>query len=615
MAPLLTKHLHSGAKNGTIRCNGDSRMVLTREAVLPMSMAVRQDLMARPWLTAYPPDLDWAAPIPAQPLYRLLDDAAARFGDRPCIDFLDRQFSYADVKSLSDRVAKGLQQSGLKAGMRLGLFLPNCPYYVIFYYAALKCGATVVNFNPLYVEREIEHQIADSQTDMMVTLDLHSLVDKLEILLDKTRLRALILCPFADSLPFPKNLLVPIAMFRDLARIRRDKRHIAYADLVENDGAYIPPVIDPLKDIALLQYTGGTTGVPKGAALSHANVYVNALQCRAWFANVSNESARVIGVLPLFHAFAMTCVMNWCLTIGGLMILLPRFDAKRLLSTIHKKRPTAMPAVPTLLTALLNRTDLGDYDLRSLEFCISGGAPLPLEVRKAFEAKTGARVVEGYGLSEASPVTCCNPVHRPSKTGSIGLPLPLTDCVIVSLDDRLTPVKPGEVGEICFRGPQVMLGYWNRPEATAEVITDGLLHTGDVGHMDEEGFVFITDRLKEMINASGYKVYPRVVEEAIYQHPAVKECAVIGVGDPYRGQTVKAFVSLKTGQQLTADILQEFLAHRLSKIELPKLIEFRDDLPKTVIGKIQKKVLIEEENAKSRPAGAADPDQNKETTS
>ncbi|MDY0882114.1 long-chain fatty acid--CoA ligase [Dongia soli] len=580
-----------------------------------MSMAVRQDLTARPWLTAYPPNLDWATPIEPRPLYHLLDDAAARFGTRPCIDFLDRQFTYAEIKSLSDRAAKGLQQRGLQAGMRLGLFLPNCPYYVIFYYAALKCGATVVNFNPLYVEREVEHQIADSQTDMMVTLDLHSLADKLEVLLGRSRLRALILCPFADSLPFPKNLLVPIAMFRDLAHIRRDERHIAYADLIDNDGAYLPPVIDPLEDIALLQYTGGTTGVPKGAALSHANVYVNALQCRAWFANVSNESARVIGVLPLFHAFAMTCVMNWCLTIGGLMILLPRFDAKRLLSTIDKKRPTAMPAVPTLLTALLNRSDLGDYDLRSLEFCISGGAPLPLEVRRAFEAKTGARVVEGYGLSEASPVTCCNPVHRPGKTGSIGLPLPLTDCVIVSLDDRRTPVKPGEVGEICFRGPQVMLGYWNRPEATDEVITDGLLHTGDVGHIDEEGFVFITDRLKEMINASGYKVYPRVVEEAIYQHPAVKECAVIGVGDHYRGQTVKAFVSLKTGQHLTAEVLQEFLSHRLSKIEMPKLIEFRAELPKTVIGKIQKKVLIEEENAKSQPAGAADPDQNKETTS
>jgi len=513
--------------------------------------------------------------------------------------------------------------------MKIGLFLPNCPYYVIFYFAVLKCGATVVNFNPLYVEREIAHQIEDSQTDMMVTLDLHSLYDKLEPQLKTTRLQAIIVCPFAESLPFPKNLLVPIAMFRDLAHIRRDKKHIAYADLIANDGVFTPAAVEPLRTVALLQYTGGTTGVPKGAALSHANVYVNALQCQAWFANVSNESTVVIGVLPLFHAFAMTCVMNWSLAVGGAMILLPRFDAKRLLSAIQKKRPTAMPVVPTLLTALLNRTDLDDYDLSSLKFCISGGAPLPLEVRRAFEAKTGARVVEGYGLSEASPVTCANPVHRPSKDGSIGLPFPLTDCEIVSLDDRRTPVKPGEIGEICFRGPQVMMGYWQKPEATAEVIDDGLLHTGDVGRMDDEGFVFITDRLKEMIAASGYKVYPRVVEEAIYQHPAVSECAVIGVGDPYRGQTVKAFIALKTDQHLTADQLSQFLQNRLSPIEMPKQIEFRANLPKTVIGKIQKKILIEEEIARaaqfaaqftegqagSLPQSRPSPDSSKETTS
>ncbi|MET1027665.1 MAG: long-chain fatty acid--CoA ligase [Dongiaceae bacterium] len=590
-----------------------------------MSMAVREQAATRPWIQSYPPGLDWAAPITPKPLYCLLDDSAAKFGSRLCVDFLDRQYTYSDIKKLSDRAAKGLIAIGVTPGMKIGLFLPNCPYYVIFYFAALKCGATVVNFNPLYVEREIAHQIEDSQTDMMVTLDLHSLYDKLEPQLQATRLQAIIVCPFAESLPFPKNLLVPIAMFRDLAHIRRDKRHIAYADLIANDGIFTPVAVEPLQTVALLQYTGGTTGIPKGAALSHANVYVNALQCQAWFANVSDESTVALGVLPLFHAFAMTCVMNWSLTVGGAMILLPRFDAKRLLSTIQKKRPTAMPVVPTLLTALLNRPDLDDYDLSSIRFCISGGAPLPLEVRKAFEAKTSARVVEGYGLSEASPVTCANPVHRPSKDGSIGLPFPLTDCQIVSLDDRRTPVKTGEIGEICFRGPQVMMGYWQKPEATAEVITDGLLHTGDVGRMDEEGFVFITDRLKEMIAASGYKVYPRIVEEAIYQHPAVSECAVIGVGDPYRGQTVKAFVALKPGQQLTAELLSRFLQSRLSPIEMPKQIEFRATLPKTVIGKIQKKILVEEEIARaaqlvasradSLPQSRPSPDSSKETTS
>ncbi|HVI91338.1 MAG TPA: long-chain fatty acid--CoA ligase [Dongiaceae bacterium] len=587
-----------------------------------MAVALREELGERPWLASYPARLDWSAPIEPKPLHHLLDDSAARFPGHRCIDFLDKHYTYAEVKELSDRAAKGLIAAGLKPGMKLGLLLPNCPYYVIFYYAALKCGAAVVNYNPLYVESEIERQIADSETDMIVTLDLHSMFDKVEHLLNKTRLQKLIICPFADALPFPRNLLVPIAMFRDLAYIKRDQRHIAYRDLVDNDGKITVHPCDPLTTLALLQYTGGTTGVPKGAALSHANVYVNARQAQAWFADVGDDTSKVIGILPLFHAFAMTCVMNWALAFGAEMILLPRFDAKTLLTSIHKKRPTAMPSVPTLLTALLNYPDLDKYDLKSLRFCISGGAPLPLEVRKAFEAKTGARVLEGYGLSEASPVTCCNPTHRPSKDGSVGLPFPQTSVEIVSLEDRKTPVKTGEKGEICFRGPQVMMGYWKRPDATAEVIMDGMLHTGDVGHMDAEGFVFITDRLKEMITASGYKVYPRVVEEAIYQHPAVKECAVIGVGDPYRGQTVKAIVALKADHTLTAEALTSFLKSRLSPIEIPKMIEFRADLPKTAVGKIYKKALIDEEAAARRPNGAAgpsnpdsNPDPNKEKTS
>jgi long-chain acyl-CoA synthetase len=583
-----------------------------------MATAVLDESGEKPWLASYPPSLDWSAPIFPKPLHHLLDDSAALYPDHPCIDFLDRHYSYAEVKDLTDRAAKGLASIGLKPGMRLGLFLPNCPYYVIFYYAALKCGAAVVNFNPLYVEREIEHQIADSQTDIMVTLDLHTLFDKLEHLLDRTRLQKLVICPFADCLPFPRNLLVPIAMFRDLAYIRRDQRHIAFRDLIHNDGHITPPPCDPVTTLALLQYTGGTTGVPKGAALSHANVFVNAMQCKAWFADVADANSKVIGILPLFHAFAMTCVMNWALAIGGEMILLPRFDAKTLLRAIHKKRPTAMPSVPTLFTALLAYPELDKYDMSSLRFSISGGAPLPLEVRKAFETKSGARIVEGYGLSEASPVTCCNPTYRPSKDGSVGLPLPQTSCEIVSLDDRKTLLKTGETGEICFRGPQVMMGYWQRPDATAEVIIDGRLHTGDVGHIDQDGFVFITDRLKEMIAASGYKVYPRVVEEAIYQHAAVKECAVIGIGDPYRGQTVKAIVALKANHHLTADELSAFLKERLSPIELPKMIEFREDLPKTAVGKIFKKALIDEEAAKLQTATAENshiPNPSKEITS
>jgi long-chain acyl-CoA synthetase len=383
-------------------------------------------------------------------------------------------------------------------------------------------------------------------------------------------------------------------MRKSIAHAPEDDRCIAMKDLVDNDGRIELPRIDPKTTLAVLQYTGGTTGVPKGAALSHANITINTQQIQLWFQVMDKPETRIVGVLPLFHAFAMTCVMNLTLAFGACMLLEPRFDALKLLRLIARKHPNAMAGVPTLYNALLNTPGAENFDLSSLEICISGGAPLPREVAKAFKAKTGADLLEGYGLSETSPVTCINPPGRGSKPGSIGLPVPGTICEIVSLEDRKTLLKIGETGEICFRGPQVMMGYWNKPEATAEVIMDGRLHTGDVGYIDEEGYVFITDRLKEMINASGFKVYPRLVEEAIYQHPAVRECAVIGVPDDYRGQTVRAVVALKTDAHLSSEELDHFLETRLSKIEKPTQYEFRADLPKTVIGKIQKKILIEE---------------------
>ena len=552
-----------------------------------------------PWLKSYPPEVDWSAPLSAKPLHLLLDDAAAANPENDCVDFQDKRYSYAEIKSLSDRAAKGLVAAGFKPGMKLGLFLPNCPYFVIFYYAGLKAGGTVVNFNPLYAEPEVARQIEDSHTDFMVTLDLDVLLPKISAMLNKTRLKQIVVCPMAEQLPFPKNLMFPVFFRRSIIDTPEDGRHIAFKMLIDNDGAIQPPAIDPAAAVAVLQYTGGTTGVPKGAALSHANVYVNAIQCKRWFFTVDSPSSKVVGVLPLFHAFAMTCVMNWALAVGGTMLLEPRFDAKKLLRLIHRKRPAALAGVPTLFTALMNTPGIDDFDLSSLKFCISGGAPLPLEVRKNFEKRANAVIVEGYGLSEASPVCCINPIHSGSRPGSIGLPLPQTSCEIVSLEDKHALVKRGETGEICFRGPQVMLGYWQRKDATDEVIFDGRLHTGDVGHIDAEGFVFVTDRLKEMINASGYKVYPRLVEEAIYQHPAVKECAVFGVDDPYRGQTVKAVVSLKADATLTAKELDQFLESRLSHIEKPKQYEFRAELPKTAVGKIYKKALIDEEKAKA----------------
>ena len=550
---------------------------------------------SHPWLKNYPSTVDWAAPMHAKPLFALLEESAALFPDNDCIDFQDKCFTYAEVKELSDRAAKGLVEAGFKPGMKLGLFLPNCPWFVVFYYAGLKAGGVIVNFNPLYVEPEIARQIEDSETDFMVTLDLAVLLPKITAQLGTTRLKHIIVCPMAEQLPFPKNFLFPIVMRKSIAPRPEDERCIAMRDLMDNDGKFaLPPQIDPATTLAVLQYTGGTTGVPKGAALSHANIYINARQIQLWFHALDNPETRIVGVLPLFHAFAMTCVMNLSLAFGACMLLQPRFEALKLLRLIAHKHPNAMAGVPTLYNALLNTPGAENFDLSSLKFCISGGGPLPLEVAKAFHAKTGAHLLEGYGLSETSPVACINPPERDSKPGSIGMPIPGTIVEILSLEDHKTVLQLGETGEICIRGPQVMMGYWNRPEATAEVIIDGRLHTGDVGHIDPEGYIFVTDRLKEMINCSGFKVYPRLVEEAIYQHPSVRECAVIGVPDAYRGQTVKAIVALKVNAVLSQQELDHFLESRLSKIEKPTQYEFRADLPKTVIGKIQKKILIDE---------------------
>ena len=552
-----------------------------------------------PWLKSYPPQVDWAAEIPTKPLYALLDDATHLHAANPCVEFRGRQFSFAEIKLLSDRAAKGLTEAGFKPGMKLGLFLPNCPYFVVFYYAGLKAGGIIVNYNPLYAEDEIARQIENSQTDFMVTLDLAIFLNKFLSVFERTKLQRIVVCSLAEQLSTVAGLLFRTVKWRDIVKVPRNEHYIQGRQVLNNDGAFIPVRVDPQTAVAVLQYTGGTTGVPKAATLTHANIYANAMQCKRWFYVADNPGNKSVGVLPLFHALAMTSIMNWSLAVGGSVLLEPRFDATKLLSLIQRRKPTVLVGVPTLFTALMNVPDFDTYDLSSLKFCISGGASLPLQVQQDFEAKTEVSIWEGYGLSEASPACCINPVHVPNRSGSVGLPLPLTVCEVVSIDDRHRLMKLGETGEICFRGPQIMQGYWNNPAATAEVMMDGRLHTGDIGHIDQDGYVFITDRLKEMITVSGYKVYPRQVEEAIYLHPAVKECAVFGVDDDYSGQSIRAAICLRDGATLTAEEFGTFLKQRLSRLEQPKTYDFRFELPKTAVGKIHKKVLIEEQKLKA----------------
>ncbi len=552
----------------------------------------------RPWIKSYPAGLDWAMEIRQEPLFAALDRAVRDFGDRPCIDFLGRKTSYAEIGAAVERAAGALQAQGLVKGDRVGLLLPNSPYFVIFYHAVLKAGGVVVNFNPLYSQPELERQARDARCRIMVTLDLQLMLPKLAGLVEAGDLERVIVCPLAQALPAVKGFLFPLLKGAELAAIPGDPAYISYKALLAGGGPLNPVEIDPAEDLAVLQYTGGTTGVPKGAMLTHANLAANRTQVAAWGQDLKRGEERTLGVLPFFHVFAMTVVMNCAIEVAGEMVLLPRFDLQDVLRTIEKKRPTLFPAVPTIFNAIENFPGVDRFDLSSIKLCISGGAPLPVEVKQAFEARTGCRVVEGYGLSECAPVATCNPPHGVNKAGSIGIPFPGTEVEIRDLEDPDKVVETGGTGEIFIKGPQVMKGYWRREEDTREVLRGGWLRTADVGYMDEDGYVFLVDRLKDVILCGGYNVYPRIIEEACYEHEAVEEVTVIAIDDPYRGQSPKAFVKLRAGASLSAEALQDFLAERLSPIERPKAIEFRDTLPKTMIGKLSKKELIEEERRK-----------------
>jgi long-chain acyl-CoA synthetase len=547
---------------------------------------------ARPWIGSYPEGIAWDAKFRPALVGSLLDQAVQAYGARPCTYFMGKRLSFAEIGTLSDRVAKGLSAIGVGPGIKVGLMLPNTPTFVVFYYGVMKAGGTIVNFNPLYSLEEIEFQIRDSGTKIMVTLDLALTFEKVEAMLKRGALEKAVVASFPALLPAMKSVGSKLLQRTKLANVRAspEKQSIVpEKDLLANDGAYAKPGITP-DAIAVLQYTGGTTGTPKGAMLTHGNLTINVGQVRAWQNRQATERDRIVGVLPLFHVFAMTSVMNLGVASGMEMILLPKFELVETLRLIDKLRPTMMPGVPTLFNAILRHPHVGNYDLSSLEYCISGGAALPLEVKRGFEAIAGSGLVEGYGLSETSPVACCNPVNA-VREGSIGLPLPATEISIRSLDDPEQEMPCGEPGEICIAGPQVMPGYWNKPKETEASFVGRYFRTGDIGYMDEDGYIFIVDRIKDMINASGFKIYPRRIEDALYEHEAVAEVTVIGIPDEYRGEAPKAFVKLKEGKQATKAELLGFLREKLSKIELPAEIEFRDELPKTMVGKLSKKEL------------------------
>jgi long-chain acyl-CoA synthetase len=533
-----------------------------------------------------------------EPLTKLFEDAVARFPDRPATDFLGGKLTYRELGDLVTRATRGFQMLGVRKGTRVGICLPNTPYYVICYFAILKAGGSVVNFNPLYVERELASQIEDSGTKIMVTLDLERIYPKVARALDRTGLERIVVCSMRAILPFPKGILFALFKSAELSKIPDDLRHVSFERLTADASPPKPVDIDSLKDLAVLQYTGGTTGTPKGAMLSHANLVANVRQIVTRAPDLALGQEKALLVLPLFHVFAMTVGMNFCIAVGAEIILLPRFDLAEVLATIQRVKPTLFPGVPTIYTALNAATAQGKYDLSSIRFCNSGGAPLPVEVRTRFEQLTGCKLVEGYGLTEASPTVTSNPTDGGEiKAASVGTALPDTVIEIRSLDDPHVIMPIGEKGEVCIRGPQVMLGYWNRPVETEASFIDGALRTGDVGYLDTDGYLFLVDRIKDLILCSGYNVYPRVIEEALYQHPAVAEAIVIGIDDAYRGQAPKAFVTLRAEKMATPEELLLFLKGYVSPIEMPKLIEIRTTLPKTAVGKLDRKVLVQEEQS------------------
>ncbi len=551
------------------------------------------------WLKNYPAEIPHENDIPKMPVHQFLTDAYKANPTKIAIHFMGKELTYKELYESALKFANYLQSLGVEKGDRIAVMLPNCPQAVIAYYGIMYAGGIVVQTNPLYTERELQYQMADSGAKIILGLDI--LYPRITKILKETQIENVIITGIKDYLPFPKNLVYPFIQ----------KKQYGFSVKVEHSGinhlfveimrsAPLKEITVPFdfeEDLALLQYTGGTTGFPKGVMLTHKNLIANTMMCNAWLYKCEDGQEIVLGILPFFHVYGMTTVLILSVMKKSKMVLMPKFDVEDTLKTIDKQKPTLFPGAPTMYIGLLNHPDIGKYNLSSIKACLSGSAPLPLEVQERFEAITGGKLVEGYGLTETSPVTHANFIWDERVTGSVGIPWPNTDSVILRSGEA-TPLPPGEMGEIAIKGPQVMKGYWNRPEDTAMTFADGWFLTGDLGYMDENGYFFIVDRKKDMIIAGGYNIYPREVEEILYEHDAIQECVVAGIPDPYRGETVKAYIVLKEGHSATEKELNDYCRKNLAAYKVPRAYEFRTELPKTAVGKILRRTLVEEEKAK-----------------
>ncbi len=558
---------------------------------------------SKPWLKFYPSDIPHSIDYPRKPLFTLLTDSASKFGQKTAFSYFGKNISFKQVNELSNQFANGLISLGISKGSRVALILPNVPQYVFCFYGSLKAGATVVPCNPLYREKEIEFQLKDSGVESVVLLNnivgknnYYQEFEKCRPRLDL--LKHVFVTSVTDFLPpIKKQLAGP---FRKIGTVKTKVESINLVDFVKHLERNEPDTdslkVDSMNDLAVIQYTGGTTGVSKGAMLTHYNLVSNAIQSVFWTG--FDEKETLLAVIPFFHIYGLTSAMNAPIYSGQKVVLLPSFNPREVLETIEKEKVSVFPGVPTMYVALLHQPDLGRHSIKSIKRCVSGAAPLPLEVQRQFNELTGGNLVEGYGLTEASPVTHANILrpNSPSRIASIGIPFPDTDAKIVDIESGTKELPIGEIGELAVKGPQVMKGYWNCPEETSRVLRDGWLLTGDIAKEDAEGFFYIADRKKDLIDVSGFKVWPREVEEVLYAHPDIKEAAVIGVPDEYRGETVKAFVVLKDKTKPGnpgADEIKTFCRDRIAPYKVPKEVEFADDLPKSLIGKVLRRKLRE----------------------
>lgn len=562
------------------------------------------------WTASYPPGMHWDAELVLKPIAQFLDDAVERWPDRPCIEFMGRVITYRELGELSDRAAQGFQALGVKPGVHVGLFLPNVPQYPIAFFGVIKAGGVVVNYSPLDAERVLSHKVEDSKTDILVTLDLATMYPQMGRIAADSRLQKLVVGSLPDFSGTPEPIRAQLEGAKMLVPVPNDDKHMPFMLLLDNDGKGLTrhPVVDLAEEVAVLQYTGGTTGLPKGAMLTHANLgaasaqFVESTQGEPPI--LSEGVERFLIVLPLFHIYALSAAMLLGIRLGASLVLHTKFDAEAVFKEISGTKITVFPGVPTMYTAMLAHPKLAETNLRSLKFCGSGGAPLPVEVEQRFFEATGCHLNEGWGMTETSPSGTFTPAIGLRKAGSCGMPLPGVHIKLLRLDGSGKEAAVGEPGELCVKGPNVMRGYWNNAKATEESFTqDGYFKSGDIAKFDHEGFLYIVDRTKDMLLCGGFNVYPRVLEEAIYEHPDVAEVCVIGLPDDYRGQSPKAFVVQKLGtESLSLEGLKAFLKDRLGKHEMIGHLEVRTELPKTAVGKLSKKDLIDEEARKRAAA-------------